>query len=286
MEQAASDTQSTLHFPDWLEKSGKQEEMDRVLLDRTDGPVHTLLRYLTTDPSVHQYHSYANVVSVRRLGYNDHGPVHARIVTYNALKILGLLHEAGIPTSLETEEVGRYEDSRVAVALAGFLHDIGMGVARSDHEWHSMMLADKMIRDSLAHVYPDEHDPMRSVLHALTHEAIVGHMGNQLIHSMEAGIVLVADGCDMAHGRARIPQSLERDPMVGDIHRFSASAIRRVDIRRGENKPVSIQVTMDNVTGLFQVEEILMTKVKASPIMPHLEVSAIVGNDDPRHYLA
>jgi len=74
--------------------------------------------------------------------------------------------------------------------------------------------------------------------------------------------------------------------MVGDIHRFSASAIRRVDIKRGENKPVSIQVTMDNVTGLFQVEEILMTKVKASPIMPHLEVSAIVGDDSPRHYLS
>ena len=39
------------------------------------------------------YHSYANAVSVRRLGYNDHGPVHARLVTYNALKILRLMHE-------------------------------------------------------------------------------------------------------------------------------------------------------------------------------------------------
>ena len=74
--------------------------------------------------------------------------------------------------------------------------------------------------------------------------------------------------------------------MVGDIHRFSASAIRRVDIKRGESKPVSIKVTMDNVTGLFQVEEILMTKVKASPIMPHLEVTAIVGEEEPRQYLA
>ncbi|NBC17783.1 MAG: phosphohydrolase [Bacteroidetes bacterium] len=286
MAEQTTDSVATQRYPDWLENSSKQRELDRVLLDRTEGPVNTLLQHLTSDAVMHQYHSYANVVSVRRLGYNDHGPVHARIVTYNALKILRLLHEAEVATSLEDEEVGRYEDSQVAVALAGFLHDIGMGVARTDHEWHSMILADRQIRSCLEHVYPDEHDPMRPVLHALTHEAIVGHMASQRIHSMEAGVVLVADGCDMAHGRARIPQALERDPMVGDIHRFSASAIRRVDIQRGESKPVSIKVTMDNVTGLFQVEEILMTKVKASPIMPHLEVTAIVGDEEPRQYLA
>jgi len=286
MAELSTDHAPTTQYPDWLEVSSKQRELDEVLLQRTEGPVRALLQRLVSDSAIHQYLSYANVVSVRRLGYNDHGPVHARIVTYNALKILRLIHEAGIPTSLEDEEVGRYEDSQVAVALAGFMHDIGMGVARSDHEWHSLLVADKQIRDHLAQVYPDEEDPMRTVLHAVTHEAIVGHMASQRIHSIEAGVVLVADGCDMAHGRARIPQALERDPMVGDIHRFSASAIRRVDIKRGENKPVSIQVTMDNVTGLFQVEEILMTKVKASPIMPHLEVSAIVGDDSPRHYLS
>ena len=286
MAETIPEQDTSTRYPDWLTESSKQEELDRVLLERMEGPVRTLLEHLIDDPSIHHYHSYANVVSVRRLGYNDHGPVHARIVTYNALKILKLLHEAGIRTSLEAEEVGRYEDSQVAVALAGFLHDIGMGVARQEHEWHSSVLSDKLIRDGLARVYPDATDPMRTVLHALTHEGIIGHMANQRIHSVEAGVVLVADGCDMAHGRARIPQSMDRDPMVGDIHRFSASAIRRVDIQPGENKPVAIQVTMNNVTGLFQVEEILMTKVKASPIMPHLEVTAIVGEEEPRRYLS
>ena len=279
-----SDVEGT-RFPNWQTISGKEEELNRVLLERFDGAVRVLLEKLLYDEDVHVYHSYANVVSVRRLGYNDHGPVHARLVTYNALKLLKLLQQHGVKVSLEAEEVAGYEEAQVAVALGAFLHDIGMGVTRQNHEWHSIQLADPIIRTYLADLYPEDR-VLRHVLRAMTHEAIVGHMANERVHSIEAGVVLVADGCDMAHGRSRIPQALERDPMVGDIHRFSASAIRRVDIRAGSTKPAAIHVEMDNVTGLFQVEEILMTKVKASPIMSFLEVAAVVGQDPPRHYLS
>ncbi len=272
-------------YPDWLATSYKEEELNQVLLDRTTGPVHTLLTELLVDEEVHFYHSYANVVSVRRLGYNDHGPVHARLVTYNALKILRLLHEGNVPTSLEKEEVAGFEDAQVAVALAAFVHDFGMGVTRQAHEWHSVTLADEIIKRHLARVYPDNLQ-MRCVLRAMTHEAIVGHMAHDRIHSVEAGTVLVADGCDMSRGRSRIPQALERDPMVGDIHRFSASAIVRVDLKKGTTKPVGIQVQMENVSGLYQIEEVLMTKVKASPIMQHLEIAAHLGDDPPRLYLS
>ena len=99
-------------------------------------------------------------------------------------------------------------------------------------------------------------------------------------------VVLVADGTDMARGRSRIPQLMERDPVVGDMHRFSASAISRVDITAGDNKPVRITVAMENVTGLFQVEEVLMAKVKASPIIDCLEICAIVDEEPPRFYLS
>ena len=58
---------------------------------------------------------YANSVSIRRLGYNDHGPVHMRQVVGNAIKMLNILHEAGIQTSLEKEEMGTFEDSMCAV---------------------------------------------------------------------------------------------------------------------------------------------------------------------------
>ena len=271
-------------YPDWQATSPKAEELDRVLLDRTSGKLKAVLELLLHHEEARLMQSYANAVSIRRLGYNDHGPVHARITTYNALKILRLLHDAGVRTSLEEEEVGTYEDARVALAVGCFLHDLGMGVARQHHEWHALTLADPIIREVLDEVYAD--DMARRVpIRMLAHECIVGHMAHVRIHSIEAGVVLVADGSDMTKGRSRIPQMISQHATVGDIHRYSATAIARVDITPGESKPVRIQVTMDNVTGLFQVEEVMMTKLKASPIMPYMELVAIVGDDPPRYYL-
>lgn len=271
-------------YPDWTSKSPKEEQVEKVLLERTEGKVHTLLQMLFEDEELHLYHSYANSVAVRRLGYNDHGPVHARITTYNALKIMHLLHRSNVNTSLEEEEVGTFEDSLVATLLGCFLHDFGMAVTRDEHEWHSITLADEFIRKHLLKLYPDD-VAMRVVLRSLAHEVIVGHMAHTRIHSIEAGVVLIADGTDMSRGRSRIPLNMQRDPMVGDMHRYSANAITRVEIQAGKNKPVRITIAMENTTGLFQLEEVLMTKVKASPIMVHLEVVAMVKGQEPKYYL-
>jgi len=271
-------------FPNWTAPSPKEDELNRALLSHSDGRVHDLLEALLADREVHLYHSYGNAVSVRRLGFNDHGPVHARITTYNALKIMRLLHESGIPSSLEREEIGTFVDAQIGVVLGCFMHDFGMGVTREAHEWHSIVLADGIINRYLGHFY-EAGDPMPVVLRALAHEIIVGHMAHSRIHSVEAGVVLVADGTDMSRGRSRIPQIMDRDPVVGDMHRYSASAIRRVELTKGDTKPVRISISMENKTGLFQVEEVLMTKVKASPIMPYLEISALVADDQPRFYL-
>ena len=78
-----------------------------------------LVNYLFADAELQEMQEYANNVSIRRLGYNDHGPVHMRQVVGNAIKMLNILHEAGIKTSLEDEEIGTFEDSMCAVILAG-----------------------------------------------------------------------------------------------------------------------------------------------------------------------
>ena len=70
-----------------------------------------LVNYLFDDPELQEIQEYANNVSIRRLGYNDHGPVHMRQVVGNAIKMLNILHDFGIKTSLEEEEVGTFEDS-------------------------------------------------------------------------------------------------------------------------------------------------------------------------------
>ncbi len=271
-------------FPDWRVHAPKEQSLERALLDRATGPAREVLEHLLSDEEVYLYHSYANSVSVRRLGYNDHGPVHARITTYNALKLLQKLHAAGVKTSLEAEQVGSFDDSQVAVVLGCFLHDVGMAVTRDSHEWHSIHLADPVIGRILERVYPDDL-ARRVMLRSLAHEVIIGHMGHSRIHSVEAGTVLVADGTDMTRGRSRIPMNMEHDPAVGDMHRYSAGSITRVEIGEGEAKPVRITILMEDRTGLFQVEEVLMGKVKQSPIMRYLEICAVVEDQAPMFYL-
>ncbi len=270
--------------PNWMALSPKAEEMNRLLLSGRRGKIRRLLTMLLTDSEIRAWQSYANIVSIRRLGFNDHGTVHMRIATHSALRILDLLREGSVDPSLVTEQVGTFEDSQVAVALGCFLHDLGMGVTRESHEWHSCTFADELIVKCLGRLYPKD-DPRRSALRAMCHEIIVGHMGLERIHSVEAGVVLVADGSDMTHGRSRIPQLLSGDPMVGDIHRHSASAIEEVTISAGDPKPVKIEIQMKDNTGIFQVEQVFMAKVKASPIISHLEVAVRVGEEPARHYL-
>jgi len=41
-----------------------------------------------------------------------------------------------------------------------------------------------------------------------------------------------------------------------DIHAISAMAIDRVDIRKGEEVPIVVEITMNNSAGIFQVDEL------------------------------
>jgi metal-dependent HD superfamily phosphatase/phosphodiesterase len=84
---------------------------------------------------------YANVVSIKRLGFNDHGPVHMRKAALNAMIMFNLLDDAKIVFNLEKEEQGTVEDSRIAVLVASLLHDLGMTVSRNKHEFISVYLS-------------------------------------------------------------------------------------------------------------------------------------------------
>jgi metal-dependent HD superfamily phosphatase/phosphodiesterase len=242
------------------------------------------LRALLADEEVQALQEYANTVSIKRLNYNDHGPVHMRTVALNALIMMGLLREAGIPTSLQTEEAGSYEDSLAGVVLAACLHDVGMSVGRQDHELHSANLAGPLLDRFLGIIYPGNIQK-RVMVRSLALEGIAGHMGSRTIHSLEAGVILVADGCDMKKGRARISMALAPGPRVGDIHQFSANSIEEVRILRGQEKPVRIEVSMSAEVGLFQIEEVLLGKIAASPAKGYIELYSRVLETPPRRYL-
>jgi metal-dependent HD superfamily phosphatase/phosphodiesterase len=242
------------------------------------------IRTLLADEEVRAMQEYANTVSIKRLSYNDHGPVHMRTVALNAVIMMGLLREAGIPTSLEKEEAGLFEDSLVGVFMAASLHDIGMSIGRQDHELHSAYLAAPLLDRFLRLIYP-QNIQKQVMVRSLALEGIAGHMGSRTIHSLEAGIILVADGCDMKKGRARISMALAPGPRVGDIHQFSANSIEEVHILRGEEKPIRIEVSMSAEVGLFQIEEVLLGKIAASPAKGYIELYSRVLDTPPRRSL-
>src|SRR6056297_1457388 len=109
-----------------FEKSPKEASLDRRLLQLVPAGLTEIADRMLHDEEIKALQDYANVVSIKRLGYNDHGPVHMRKVVKNALKFANLLQDAGIPMSLEAEEIGTFEDSVLAIFMAGLLHDVGM----------------------------------------------------------------------------------------------------------------------------------------------------------------
>ena len=110
-------------------------------------------------------------------------------------------------------------------------------------------------------------------------------MGNRSVNSIEAGIVQIADGCDMTKGRARIPISMNLAPRAGHIHQYSANSIEKVLIKAGEEKPIRVDVLMSNAAGFFQVEEVLLAKIASNTVKTYIELYAQVQEEDSKRYL-
>ena len=267
-------------------KSVKEISIESKILKRLENnPVCLeLVNYLFEDQELQMMQEYANNVSIKRLGYNDHGPVHMRQVAGNAIKMLNILQQSGIKTSLEREEIGTFEDSMCAVIIAGLMHDLGMMIGRQGHEDMSALLAQPIIARALEHIFPNDLT-RRVVIKSMATEAIIGHMSSRKIHSIEAGVILIADGCDMTKGRARIPMSINKTPKVGDIHKYSANAITRIGIHHGERRPIRIDIEMTGDVGFFQIEEVLLTKIDSSPAKEYVELYAGVTGEEPKCYL-
>jgi metal-dependent HD superfamily phosphatase/phosphodiesterase len=213
-----------------------------------------------------------NRMAIDRMGYSDHGHTHSLIVVKNGIQLLNAL-EREVPTTVMQEETGNFQDSQVVVAVACYLHDIGMTVHRENHNVFSVTLATPIVDRILAKVYPkDLHKRIHLRGHIL--HAILAHDKFISPSTVEAGIVGIADALDMTKGRARIPFELGRV----NIHSASALAIESVKIRKGEEKTVRIEVLMNNASGIFQIQELLERKIRnASMLVGHIELVATMS---------
>lgn len=266
-----------------MKKSKKQTYLENKILSKLSGKSASVVSLIFADKEIQALQDYANVVSIKRLGFNDHGPVHMRKSALNSLIMFDLLHKAGIKFNLEKEGIGTVEDSKIAVLIASLLHDIGMTASRDNHETLSVILALPIINRLLSKIYNQSGKIV--IMQSLIIEGIIGHMATQKIYSLEAGLVLIGDGCDMEKGRARIPTLLSQRPRVGDIHKYSSGSIQKVKIESGDKKPIKIVVEMSGSVGFFQIEEVLFPKILSSPVKPYIELYGEVKDEKRLRYL-
>jgi metal-dependent HD superfamily phosphatase/phosphodiesterase len=240
--------------------------IDRVLPD--SDRVRKVWELLTTDMEVQAYLKMANVFAVQRLRYNDHGPVHSRIVSGSALAIYKILADKGFKPSVVADGVGDWEDSMVVTLMGAYLHDIGNSVHRTHHPIYSALLTDRIAEKILSKVYGNT-EKMYMLKQEVMH-AVFCHDEAYNCLTFEAACAKIADGTDMSSGRARYPYRAGKN----DIHALSALAIERVELVANETKPLAINVHMTNETGIFQIDTVLGQKIATSGLAPYVEVRA------------
>lgn len=218
--------------------------------------------------------SCSNITAINRLGINDHGPVHVRIVMRLGLRLLHLLIEAGVRPGVVDHGLSP-EDAEVVVVLAAALHDIGHAIHRDEHENLSLVLAAQLADELLRGIYeePAKTQVLADVLHA-----VYAHRREARPLTLEAGVLKVADALDMEKGRARIPFQVGRPT----IHSVSALAIDKVEIRKGREKPVHIHVRMTNSAGIFQLDSLFREKLLTSGLKDYIELSAEVAGEETK----
>jgi uncharacterized protein len=226
-----------------------------------------LIDAVNADPQVKAWWHASAINATRRLQMSDHSWVHIQIVLNIALRLARLLFRAGVKPSVVADHGLEDRDAEVVVAAGSLFHCVGMAVHRIDHEAYSLFLTADKLGSLLEGIYSE---PERSIIVAEAMHAIIAHRRGGSPFTIEGGIVRVADALDMERGRSRVPFEAGHR----NIHSLSAYAIEDVTIGPGDERAVKVGIAMSNSAGIFQVDELLATKLRGSGIEHHIEVVA------------
>jgi metal-dependent HD superfamily phosphatase/phosphodiesterase len=226
-----------------------------------------LIQRVNADPQVKAWWHASAVNATRRMRMSDHSWVHVQIVVNFALRLARLLFRAGVRPSIVSDHGLEERDAEVVIVAAGLFHCVGMAVHRIDHEAYSLFMTADKLGDLLDGIYSD---PTRSIVVSEAMHAIISHRRGGAPFTIEGGVLRVADALDMARGRSRVPFEAGHR----NIHSLSAYAIQEVTIERGTERPVKVEIAMSNSAGIFQVDELLATKLRGSRIEENVEVIA------------
>jgi uncharacterized protein len=234
---------------------------------RGNRKLERLLEAVNADDQVKAWWHVSAVNATRRLQMSDHSWVHIQVVLNIALRLGRLLFRRGVVPSVVTDYGMNERDAEVVIAAACLLHCVGMSIHRDDHERFSLFLTADRLGGLLAGSYDE---PERTIIVSEALHAIIGHRRKGAPFTVEAGIVRVADALDMARGRSRVPFEAGHQ----NIHSLSAYAIEEVKISPGRDRAVRVEIEMSNSAGIFQVDELLATKLRGSGLEQHIEVIA------------
>ena len=217
-------------------------------------------------------------VNAERLAMSDHSWVHIQIVVNIGLRLARLLFRRGVIPGMVADYGMTERDAEVVIAAGCLFHCVGMSIHRADHEAYSLFLTADKLGSLLASSYDE---PERSIVVSEALHAIIGHRRRGAPFTLEAGIVRVADALDMARGRSRVPFEAGHQ----NIHSLSAYAIEAVNLSAGREKAVRVEIEMSNSAGIFQVDDLLATKLRGTPLEGHVEVVAEVAGETEKRLL-
>ena len=235
----------------------------------------TALEKINANEEILTLWNILNVNAIDRMGMSDHGPIHFQIVANIALRLMRILQKHDVEMSVVKDFKLTVHHAELIVVLASILHDLGMSIHRTNHEEYSLFLANSLLHDVLDFLPVNE----RTIIISETLHAIISHRSGGRPLTKEAGIVRIADALDMSSGRSRIPFEAGKV----NIHSLSAYAVEGFEIIEGKDRPVQIDIEMNNSSGIFQVDELLKEKLANSGIEQYFEIKAsIKGNSEKK----
>ncbi len=274
-------TDSPIQGPDTTQAPSPREALADMRIrapTRGNRRLERLLEAVNSDEQIKALWHVSAVNATRRLGMSDHSWVHIQIVLNIALRLGRLLFRRGVTPSVVADFGMSERDAEVVIAAGCLMHCVGMSIHRDDHELFSLFLTADKLGPLLEGAYEE---PERTIILSEALHAIIGHRRRGAPFTVEAGIVRVADALDMARGRSRVPFESGHQ----NIHSLSAYAIEQVKISPGRDRAVRVEITMSNSAGIFQVDELLATKLRGSGLEEHIEVIARIDAEHEQRLL-
>ncbi len=256
----------------------ENKELTRITVPTKNNPLlEKLLEKVNSNKEILTLWKVVNVNAIDRLKWADHGIVHFQIVANIALRMARILKKNNVEFSVVKDFGLTYDHSELVIFLSSIFHDLGMSINREGHEEYSLIIANPLLKEVLDFLPIEE----RTIVTSETLHAIINHRDDGKPRTVEAGILRVADALDMGKGRVKVAYGQANY----QIHSISVAAIENVKIEEGSEKPIKVDILMNNSSGLFQVDDLLGSKIKGSGLENYIEVRAHIDTESEKKLL-